>query len=290
MTVLVAGGTGRLGKVVVRRLVQRGEEVRVLTRDATRARHLGAGVEVTLGDVRDAASLGPAVAGAATVVSAVHGFVGPDQVSPASVDRDGNRNLVDAVRAEGADLVLMSMVGASVDNPFELARMKYAAERYAASSGVGTTVVRSTAFLELWIDILRQTSGRSGRPLVFGRGDNPINFVSVEDVGALVVSVVEDPRTRGKTFEIAGPADVTFNELALAVQVASASGRGPRHVPRRALSLLVGTVGRVNSQLGRQMRSALVMDSEDLRFRGADVRTAFRDVPSTPMAEVLASQ
>ena len=141
-------------------------------------RHLEAErVEVVTGDVRDRDSLGRATAGVEVVVSAVHGFAGPGGTSPATVDRDGNANLTDAAEAAGADLVLMSTVGAAADSPMELFRMKYAAEQYACASGVPTTVVRATAFVELWIDLLEQTARRSGRPLVFGHGDNPINFV-----------------------------------------------------------------------------------------------------------------
>ena len=54
-----------------------------------------------------------AVAGVEVVVSAVHGFVGPGGVSPATVDRDGNANLTDAAKAAGAGMVLMSIVGAA---------------------------------------------------------------------------------------------------------------------------------------------------------------------------------
>ena len=50
--VLVAGGTGRLGTLVVERLVARGRQVRVLTRDPQRAAHLPSAVEVVQGDVR----------------------------------------------------------------------------------------------------------------------------------------------------------------------------------------------------------------------------------------------
>jgi NADH dehydrogenase len=57
---------------------------------------------------------------------------------------------------------------------------------------VPATIVPATAFLELWIDVLTSTAGRSNRPLVFGRGRNPINFVSVRDVAALVEHVVTD--------------------------------------------------------------------------------------------------
>lgn len=71
------------------------------------------------------------------------------------------------------------------------------------------TIVRATAFVELWIDLLTSTTGRSGRPLVFGRGRNPINFVSVRDVAALVERVVTDQDPPGRTLEIGGPDTLT---------------------------------------------------------------------------------
>ena len=55
--VLVAGGTGRLGSIVVTELAARGVEVRVMTREPERAAHLrGERIEVVTGDVRDLAS------------------------------------------------------------------------------------------------------------------------------------------------------------------------------------------------------------------------------------------
>ena len=96
--------------------------------------------------------------------------------------------------------------------------MKHAAEQYATSSGVPTTIVRASAFMELWVDLFRQTAARSGRPLVFGRGDNPVNFVSVADVAAIIDKVVAEPGSRGQTLEIGGPANLSFNQLAAAVQ------------------------------------------------------------------------
>ena len=155
--ILLAGGTGRLGTALATRLTAHGLAVRVLTRDPARAGHLAAlGVEVATGDVRDRASLAPAVEGAGVVVSAVHGFTGPGGVSPATVDYQGNINLIDAARATGAQLVLMSVAGAAADSPMELFRMKHAAEEHLRASGARWTIVRATAFFELWIDMLNQ--------------------------------------------------------------------------------------------------------------------------------------
>jgi NADH dehydrogenase len=288
--ILIAGGTGRLGTLVVDRLVNRGLLVRVLTRDPARAAHLaGDRVEVVTGDVRDRASLGPVTAGADVVVSAVHGFTGPRGNSPATVDRDGNANLIDATKAAGADFVLLSTVGAAADSPMELFRMKRAAEEHASATGIPTTTIRATAFLKLWIELMQQTAARSGRPLVFGRGGNPINFVSVADVAALVELAVTDPTSRGKTLEIGGPDNITFNELAQAVQTAGGRTGAPRHVPRAMLRLMGNSIGRVKPQLGRQARAALAMDRSDLTFDAAPLRRHYPDLPRTALSDVLAT-
>lgn len=286
--ILVAGGTGRLGVPLVRTLVDSGHDVRVLTRDPAHADPLRPlGVEVVTGDVRDRQAVAAAVAGTDVVVSAVHGFVGPRGVSPATVDRDGNAVLVESAATEGADVVLMSIVGATSRSPMELLRMKYAAEQHLRASGVPGAVVRATAFTELWTDLLRQTA-RGGRPLVFGRGDNPINFVSVRDVAALVARVVDDPDMRGRDADIGGPDNLTFNELAALVQAADGSSGGIRHVPRAALKVGAQTVGRAVPAVGRQMRAALAMDDQPLRFDADTARERYPDLPRTSVADVLA--
>jgi NADH dehydrogenase len=285
--ILVAGGTGRLGSLVVRRLADRGAAVRVLTRSRENASHLPGGVDVVTGDVRDPSSVAAAMCDVDVAVSAVHGFVGPQGVSPATVDRDGNANLVAAAAGVGADLVMMSVVGASPSSSMELFRMKHAAEQHARSSGVPTTIVRATAFMELWIELLRQTASRSGRPLVFGRGDNPINFVSVTDVAATVDLAIADRSTRGTVLEIGGPDNVTFNELARAVQAADGGDRGPRHVPPVMLRVLASTVGRVKPQIGRQTRAALAMDRDNLSFDDDAIRERHPELPCTSLVEVL---
>jgi uncharacterized protein YbjT (DUF2867 family) len=286
--ILVAGGTGRLGTVLVRRLSDRGLAVRVLTRERARASHLEAvGVEVAVGDVREPATLPAAVDGIDVIVSAVHGFAGPGGVSPQTVDRDGNRNLVDAARVQGADLVLVSVVGASPDSPMELFRMKYEAEQYLKDSGVSSTIVRSTAFLELWVELMRQTAGRGGRPLVFGIGENPINFVSVPDVAALVDRAVTDTSTRGSALEIGGPQNLTLNQLAGLVMAANGTQGRPRHLPSPVLRVVANSIGRVKPLLGRQVRAALAMDVTDLTFDADPIHRTYPDLPCTALETAI---
>jgi uncharacterized protein YbjT (DUF2867 family) len=287
--ILLAGGSGRLGTLIVRRLEARGLAVRVLTRDRGRTAHFEhSQVEVVQGDVRDGRTLDAAMAGVSTVVSAIHGFGDIGNVSPASVDRDGNRRLIDAAAAANAGIVLMSIVGASAQHPIELFRMKYVAEEYLRASGAPWTIVRATAFAEFWLDLLDQTATTSGRPVIFGRGGNPINFVSVSDVAALVERVLVDPSTRGATFEIGGPQNLSFNELAAGLQRASKRTATARHVPRAILRLLAAVLRPVQPNRARQIRAALAMDSIDLTFIATDLHRRFPELPVTSLADILA--
>ncbi len=256
--IVVAGGTGRLGSRVVRRLVAEGESVRVLSRG-----HVGVDlpreVDVVRGDVRRPADLDRALVGARLVISAVQGMVGRD-VSLESVDRDGNLELVRAARRAGAEVVLMSVTGASADHQLEMARMKYAAEQALVASGAPFTIVRAAAFAELWLGIVEQTAGKGQRPLVFGRADRPIWWVSVDDVAEATARVVLDPSYRGRTVDVVGPDGVTLTGLASAVMRARGWPGRPRRVPRAALRVGAATVGLVKPQVRTMLRASLAMD------------------------------
>jgi len=277
--ILVAGGTGRLGTQVVELLLRRDLEVRVLSRDPSRASGLvRLGAEVVEGDVGDLAAVRRAVEGVQTVVSAIHGFSGPRGISPATVDRDGNRNLVDAAAsaAQPADVILVSTVGASPDHPMELFRMKWAAEEHLRASGLRWTIVRSNAFADTWIELLRLSAETSGRPRVFGKGDNPINFVGVQDVADAVVRATVDPELRGQVIEVGGPDNLTLNELARLVQRSMGSSGALQHVPRQGLRAM-GMIARpLNPTLARLARASLVMDTCDLTF---DAEVSGREYP-----------
>jgi uncharacterized protein YbjT (DUF2867 family) len=271
--ILVAGGTGRLGTIVVSRLVAGGHDVRVFTRDPGRAQHLHEGsVEIVRGDVRHRQSIESAMDGVTTLVSAVQGFAGPGRVTPESVDRDGNANLADAAANAGADVVMVSIVGASADSPMELFRAKHSAEQRLRGGDTAWTIVRATAFVELWAEIL-------GKTPVFGRGDNPINFVSVRDVAAVVERAVDRTEWRGQVVEVGGPDNVTFNELAALLQEVRGTNRKSHHVPRSLLRAL--------APLARQLRAALTMDTIDMTFDAASGRTLIADLPMTDLRTAL---
>lgn len=284
--ILVAGGTGTLGSAVVAALLVRGVPVRVLTRDAQRAAGYDGRVETCVGDVRNPADMDRAVRGCATVVSAVQGFAGTDPAGPSAVDHQGNAHLIRAAAASWVDhFVLVSVHGAAPRHPMELHRCKYRAEQELAASGLKATIVRPTAFMETWIATLGQPITDRGTAVVFGRGDNPINFVSVRDVAALVELAVRNPQLRGSEIDIGGPADLTLNQLA---SILIGTRSVPiRHIPRPVMRLAATALRPVRPAVARLIRAGIVMDTTDMTLSPA-TRAAIPDIPTTALADLIA--
>lgn len=109
---LITGATGFLGWHVARLLVERGHKVKALVRSGSRLREIDA--EVVTGDLRDAESLGRAVAGCGVVfhVAADYRLWARDRSEMYRSNVDGTRNLLEAARRAGIErFVYTSTVG-----------------------------------------------------------------------------------------------------------------------------------------------------------------------------------
>jgi uncharacterized protein YbjT (DUF2867 family) len=287
--ILLAGGTGRLGTKAVTALRQRGQELRVLTRDRGRAAHLASQrIEIVEGDVRDLAAVRRAVAGARTVVSAIQGFAGTKDGNPATIDRDGNRNLIFAAREARVDnFVLVSVKDASPDHPAQLMRMKYAAEQDLKASGLAWTIIRPTAYMETWCEVLGRPLLDKGKTQVFGNGRNPINWVSAADVAELVALAAVDPEMRGEVIEVGGPDNLTMSAFVDLFRTEVGSSGNVGHIPLVAMRLMALAMNLVNPEMGRQIQMGVIMDTRPQAFDASATRRRYPSVPVTGLDEVV---
>lgn len=281
---LVAGGTGTLGREIVRRLLARGEQVRVLTRGVDRPRDFGDGVDVVIGDIRNEADVTAAMRGCTSVISAVHGFAGPGASSPEAVDRDGNLRLIDAAKREGVErFVMVSVRDASAEHPMSLHRSKYVAEQALRASGVPFAIVRATAFLETWSHVLGAELSTKGRALVFGHGQNPINFVSVRDVADVVVECTREASAKNDVIDVIGPENIAFHAFATRLIDANGGTGKIDRIPLLALRVMSVVARPFAPAFARQAGAAVVMDTTDMSADDAAARG------TTTLADVLAS-
>ena len=147
--VLVVGGTGRTGRHVVEKLLERGRPVRVLTHDPSRARgSSGEGVEIFAGDVTQAESVAEAMRGADGAVVIVESAVSDAPNGPERAHYGGTRNVVaGALAGEGsAHVVLVSQIYITRPERYpevgNVIRWRGRSEEVLRESGLSYTVVR----------------------------------------------------------------------------------------------------------------------------------------------------
>ena len=288
--VLIAGGTGRLGTRVVELLTKRNLRVRVLTRDRERAQHLPDVVEVVEGDVRNTTALPAATAGVTAVISAIQGLNDPKS-NPWATDRDGNRNLINAAKASGVEqFIFVSGMGASPNHPMSINRAKYEAELSLKQSGLAWTIIRPPAFMEFWAQLVGQPILDTGRTRVFGRGNNAVNFVSINDVAVAVERAVIDPAMRGVEIEVGGPENLTVNQVVKVFEKVGGKKAQVSHVPLPAMRVMSVALRLFNPAMARIIEGGVTMDTTDQTWDGSANRSRYPWLPQTPLIEVIHKQ
>lgn len=275
--ILIVGASGRLGSTIARRVLAEGKPVRAMSREPSKLAALDAlGADVVAGDLRDPASLARACQGVHVVFAAAHAFDGKGNNNPATVDEDGNRNLIAAAQAAGVrHVVFTSIRGVRPDHPVDLFRHKYAAEEALRASGLSCTILRPTAFMELWATIIAEPIVRRGTALIFGRGTNPINFVSVEDVAHVATLGLEGPDARNRTIEIGGPENLSMLDAVQIIERVTGRTARRRHIPRAAMWTVRALTRPINPAFSRQIRMGIFMDTEDMTFDPAALLTHY---------------
>jgi NADH dehydrogenase len=286
--ILVAGGTGHLGTALVPLLLARGAPVRVLTREPERARRLlGGKPQFARADVRDPGSLEAAVRGVDAVVSAMTGF-GPRGQGPRAVDYEGNLNLLRAAETHAVRrFVLVSIHGAAADHPMELVRMKHRAEEALRRTRLDWVIVRPTVFMHLWVGIVGDPIVKTGKALVFGRGDNPINFVAEPDVANFIALALCEPALSQVAIDVGGPDNVTFNQLVGHIERVTRRTAKVNHVPVPLMRLSRLLMRPVRPDIAGMIEAGLTFDTTDMSFDAADLRRQFPQVELRCLADVV---
>jgi len=203
MRVLVTGGTGTLGRPAVQRLLQRGHEVRVLSRRSSPA--LPHGAAAVYGDLSTGAGIAAAVEGVDAVLHAASNT----GIGLGRGDVAGTQGLLDAARSAGvAHLLYVSIVG--IDRiPLVYYRRKLACEQVVLGSGVGHTIFRATQFHELLTGALLAVERWPLVPLPVSWRFQP---VAAEEAAARAVELLA-AGPHGRAPDFGGPEVMTLAEL-----------------------------------------------------------------------------
>jgi uncharacterized protein YbjT (DUF2867 family) len=146
LAVVVIGGTGNQGGAVVKSLLERGHEVRAVTRDTDSAKareFANAGVMLVRASLEDTAALSMALEGATSLFAMTTPFGGGTQAET----RQGI-SAADAAKAAGVHLVFTSVGSANRQTGVPHFDSKYEVEKHIARIGVRATVLAPVYFME----------------------------------------------------------------------------------------------------------------------------------------------
>ena len=209
--VLVVGATGKQGGAVARSLLDRGFQVRALTRDPHKPEVQALdeqGAEVVQGDMDDRSAMDRALEGA-------YGVFSMQNFWETGYDREvqQGKTVADAAKAAGVEHFVYSSVGsAHRQTGIPHFESKWEIEEHVREVGLPYTILRPVFFMQNW-EMMREMvlGGTLAQPL---DPDKSFQQVAVEDVEAFAAIAFENPdRWIGREVDLAGD-EQTMPEIA----------------------------------------------------------------------------
>ena len=232
--VTVLGGTGFLGRHIVRCARNAGYKVRIAARHPgpQRSASKNPGIEQIVTDVRDPEAVAGAVRGADGVVNVVGLYVESRDESFEMVHVIGAGHVANAAKRMGARLVHISGIGVDRRSPSPYVRARALGEervldaypesvilRPSALFGHGDALLSAMKPLVKWLPVI---------PL-FEEGRSRMQPVHADDVARAVTAALERPEVAGGVYELGGPDVLTYRELLEGI--AASLGRRRRYLP-----------------------------------------------------------
>ena len=219
--ITVFGGTGFLGRRIVRHLRQCDFAIRIASRHPDRAERLFALDDPKLqsveANIHDEGSVAEAVAGAYAVVNAVSLYIEQGRETFHSVHVESAQRLAaQARKAEVKRFAHVSGIGADATSPSLYIRKRGEGELVVRAAFADSTLIRPAvmfgpddAFLTTIVKLLSRLPSYP----MFGRGLTKLQPVYVEDVAEAVVRALQRTNIHAATFEFGGPRVYSYEEL-----------------------------------------------------------------------------
>lgn len=220
--VTVFGGSGFIGRHLVKRLAQAGVRIRVAVRDPEAAAFLK-----PMGDVGQVAPLATNIRSETSVRRAVEGAEAV--VNTVGILFESGRQRFEAVHLRGAALVAtaareagarrllhISAIGAAADSPGRYGRSKWAGEQAVEQAFPGATIVRPSVVFgpeDGFFNRFAQLAVFLPALPLIGGGATRFQPVYVGDLADAMMRMLEEPATAGRCYELGGPRIYSFKEL-----------------------------------------------------------------------------
>ena len=218
----VFGGTGFVGRYVVKRLAQRGVTVSVVGRHAGRGNYLqpmGDVGQIVLmnGDIADEGLTAAAIDGAELVINLVGILAQSGRQRFDALQHEGAGRLARQATAAGVGrFIQFSAIGADATSASLYAKSKAEGESAVRAAFPSATILRPSIVFgpedQFFNRFAAMTRLSPFLPLI-GGGTTRFQPVYVGDVADAAIAAIDRPEAAGQTYELGGPRVYSFTEL-----------------------------------------------------------------------------
>ncbi|TKC99016.1 NmrA family NAD(P)-binding protein [Polyangium fumosum] len=222
MSFVVAGVTGNVGSVVAAELLAKGQNVKVLVRDAAKgAAWSKKGAEVAVVALGDKDALAAALAGARGFsVLLPPNYAAPDFYAYQRETADG---IAAAVKASGVPhVVLLSSVGADLPDGTGPIKGLHYLENALRATGTTLTAIRAGSFQENVANSLVPARNAGIFPNFNPSADFPVPQIATKDIGALAATSLLEGGQKSENIDLQGPA---YSARQIAEKLGAALGK-----------------------------------------------------------------
>ncbi|MDA9409050.1 MULTISPECIES: complex I NDUFA9 subunit family protein [unclassified Bradyrhizobium] len=218
--VTVFGGSGFLGRNVVRALCRRDYRIRVAVRRPELAGYLQPSgkvgqVHTIQANLRYPASVEAAVRDSHVVINLVGILTEGGAQTFDAVQAKGAETVAKAAAAAGADLIHVSAIGADIDSPSRYAKAKAAGEAAVSAAVPSATIFRPSVMFGPEDQFTNRFAAlaRLSPLLPLIGGSTRMQPVYVGDVATAIADAVDGKAKAGATYELGGPEVLTMREI-----------------------------------------------------------------------------
>lgn len=250
--ILVTGGTGFVGRALVRQLVSNGYSVRLLLRPSPHTPNVpkGVPVEVAVTSLNDENGLRAALQGVDVVYHLAGGENQGARTNLELLDINGTRSLaIAAANARIQRMFYLSHLGADRASGFPVLKAKGIAEEYIRDSGVPYTILRSSVLFgeddgfTTGLSLLLHTS--PGFMPLPGKGETILQPLWIEDLVTCLIWALDDPEMINKNLDVGGSEYLNLQQIVISIMDVIKKQRFLVHWPNpymRALTVFAENV------------------------------------------------
>jgi len=235
--ILVTGGTGFIGRTLIRHLVELGYPVRTLIRPSPSSPKLprSVAVDVAVSSFNDERGLRAAMVGVDIIYHLATGEWRGPRAELMESDIQATRAVVEAAEDAGVRRIFyVSHLGADRASAYPVLKAKGIAEEFIRRSKLDYTILRSAILYGLndrFTSGLARVLGVSPFFIMPGNGRTVLQPLWVEDLVTCLTWALDDPETIDKVIDIGGPEYLTFQQVVQLVMQEAGLRRAFLHLP-----------------------------------------------------------